>query len=154
VVGTNCQHQFRVRNLGNAEMNRVMKFVNLGQCINIVGIAAMLIILPLLSGCGNAAAEQAAFKRVREAGGTLEFSGYGPKISFRLSKVTDDDLACLEGLPRIALLDLQATEITDAGVEHILKIHKLERIDIKRTGITETGRDRLKQRFPEITFVP
>jgi hypothetical protein len=120
----------------------------------LIAFVISLILLPPLWGCGNAAAEQAAFKRVREAGGTLEFSGYGPKISFRLTKVTDDDLACLEGLPKIALLDLQATEITDAGVEHILKIRKLERIDIKRTGITETGRDRLKQQFPDLDFVP
>lgn len=140
--------------MGKAEMIRVAHKLTPRQYFRIGGIAVALIFVPLVSGCGNAAAEQAAFKRVRQAGGTLEFSGYGPKILFRQTKITDDDLTCLEGLPRIALLDLQATDISDAGVEHILKIRKLERIDIKRTKITDEGRNLLKQHFPDLDFVP
>ena len=45
----------------------------------------------------------------------------------------DDDLAVLDDLPNIHLLDLQDTNVTDAGLAHLSGLSELERLNLKGT---------------------
>jgi hypothetical protein len=112
---------------------------------------AMLVLTALaISGCGNAAAEQATFRKIKELGGKLEVHGNGPEIIFSSAGIKDDDLACLDGLNHVHELTLENVEITDKGLEHLLKLDQLDMVRIRRTKITEEGIGKLQKRFPDI----
>jgi hypothetical protein len=52
-------------------------------------------------------------------------------------KVKDEDLACLQSLPRLTALDLMHTPIGDSGVEHISRIETLKSLRLSHTRITD-----------------
>lgn len=101
-------------------------------------------------GCGNAAAEQAVFQKTKALGGFVEFRGDGPEIHFNDAKISDADLACLQGLPHIHLLDLTNTNTTDACLDHVLPLNGLKAITIRGTKITEDGIHKLEAKFPGV----
>ena len=103
-----------------------------------------------ITGCGNAAKEQAAFRKIKELGGKIELHGHGPEITFSNLPLTDDDLICLEELPHAHHVTLEFVEITDAGLDHLLQIGRLERFSIRRTKITDEGVNKLQQKFPDL----
>jgi len=64
--------------------------------------------------------------------------------SFKGTKVTDADLACLEHLPHLRVLDLSDTAITDAGLVHVKGLAKLEELELDGTEVTDAGLVHLK----------
>jgi hypothetical protein len=65
-------------------------------------------------------------------------------ITFYGSKITDADLAHLEGLDRLVHLYLMETKITDAGLQHLEGLKQLQVLDLSDTAITDAGLERLK----------
>ena len=51
----------------------------------------------------------------------------------------------LRKLPHLEEIDLQATPLTDAGLEHIAAILSLRQINLAATGISEQGQAKLKE---------
>lgn len=103
-----------------------------------------------LLGCGKAAAEREAFRKIREHGGKIELHGNGPEIIFSNVKISDDDLGCLKGLSRVHELTLEFVDITDKGLDHILSLDQLDRVGLRKTKITDEGINKLKQKFPDV----
>jgi hypothetical protein len=60
------------------------------------------------------------------------------------SRVTDNDLECLKGL-NIRRLYLATLPITDAGLEHLKGLTKLEFLDLEGTQVTDAGLVHLKE---------
>ncbi len=55
------------------------------------------------------------------------------------SDVTDEHLALVATLPKVAWLNLAGTKITDAGLAQIAGLTSLEKLHLEKTGITDAG---------------
>jgi hypothetical protein len=99
--------------------------------------------------------EQAArFKPVRAVfrrGGLARVRQIGSAESLvvRISAESsaDDDLAQLSqwpGLPEVSSLDLEGTNVTDTGLEHLKELPRLRYLDLSRTKISDAGLRHLK----------
>jgi Leucine-rich repeat (LRR) protein len=53
--------------------------------------------------------------------------------------VTDDGLACLEGMRRLKFLQTYSEFVTDKGAKSIAKLKNIERLDLQRTGLTDAA---------------
>lgn len=62
--------------------------------------------------------------------------------------IADDDLACLNGLPRLRVLVLTSTAVSDAGLRHLRDLHCLETIDLRFTAVSDAGVSALRQALP------
>jgi hypothetical protein len=58
---------------------------------------------------------------------------------------TDDDLVALEHLPRLRILSLAYTKVSDWGLDHVRGCKHLEELSLWSTAITDAGLDRLKE---------
>lgn len=63
--------------------------------------------------------------------------------------VADDDLACLDGLPRLRVLVLTSTAISDAGLRYLYDLQNVETIDLRFTAVTELGANALRRALPK-----
>lgn len=76
------------------------------------------------------------------------------------TRLCDDDLASVDGLPDIDVLDLSGTLVTDAGLTHLCQLKRLQVLVIDGTYITDHGLTTLRQALPGVaivisrTFVP
>ncbi|MHC4445656.1 MAG: leucine-rich repeat domain-containing protein, partial [Planctomycetota bacterium] len=61
-----------------------------------------------------------------------------------LSPVSDTDLAKLSGSTGLRTLSLNGTQLTDAGMVHLGKLHDLQRLEIYGSNITDAGLAHLK----------
>jgi hypothetical protein len=91
----------------------------------------------------------AAIEVVERLKGELELAVVDKQTTLRVvrlmdSKVTDDDLAKLAGLPGLEELYLSRTAIGDRGLAHIAKMKSLQRLDLFATLITDEGFAQLK----------
>lgn len=111
--------------------------------------SALFCLALAIAGC-NAAAEQEAFKKIKQCGGQLASEGKGPEITFHNVKITDDDLACVKGLRHIHTLSFEFVDITDKGLDHLLSIDRIDSLTLRKTKITQEGIKKLKQKFPDI----
>ena len=106
--------------------------------------------------------EKAAVEAVRAAGGSARSDGLVLVIKlpgdlppdtlskltafntlFRLdlsgSRVTDEHLASVAGIPNVAHLDLSRTAVTDQGVAAICQLPSLHTLDLTSTPVTDDG---------------
>lgn len=60
-------------------------------------------------------------------------------LSLDGTDTTDKALAYLEGLEKLAGLELAYTKVTDAGIPHLAKINHLWRLDLNGTNVTDKG---------------
>lgn len=58
--------------------------------------------------------------------------------------VTDEHLALVAQLPKVAWLNLAGTKITDAGLQHLAGLTTLEKLHLEKTAITDAGLEHLK----------
>ena len=61
-----------------------------------------------------------------------------------LASATDDDLAYIERLPNLILLDLSNAGITDEGIVHLQRLTNLQYLELAGTRITDSALSRLK----------
>lgn len=74
-------------------------------------------------------------------------------VYFGGTALSDDDLACLDNLPRLRTIVLTSSPITDAGLEHLPRFSDLESVDVRFTNVTEAGVARLRRRLPRATIL-
>ncbi len=115
----------------------------------------MLLMLAIVAGCCalegcHAAAEQAAYRKVRDAGGRLSFDGDGLDVAFSNQRVTDEQLATLNVLPSIHSLRIENVPLTDTAVDVLLSIKQMENLTIVNTRISKEGLSRLKAKYPNL----
>lgn len=65
------------------------------------------------------------------------------------TEVADDDLSCLTALPRLRVLVLTSTAISDAGLRHLYDRRSLETIDLRFSAVTEAGVEALRRALPQ-----
>ena len=67
-------------------------------------------------------------------------------LSLDLSRtpVTDAGLELLKGLPRLQILDLDQTSVTDVGLAHLKESSPLQRLYLSGTKVTDAGLPHLK----------
>jgi hypothetical protein len=56
----------------------------------------------------------------------------------------------LQGLNELVFLDLQQTEVTDAGLDHLSRLAKLEVLVLNGAPVSSTGIMRLNQARPSL----
>lgn len=61
------------------------------------------------------------------------------------TKVTNDDLLCLQKLQQARVLTLNSTTITDTGLKHLETLERLEHLDLSNTQVTDGGLKHLKE---------
>ena len=69
-------------------------------------------------------------------------------------EVTDEQLGkVVDGLPNIVRLTLRRCSITDAGLEHVASLERLESLSIAGTDVTADGIARLRSQRPTLTIL-
>ena len=136
---------------------------------------AMVAIAAFAAGCGSSP-EQTAKTTIEELGGkTRSDHGHVIKIDLRKTRATDNDLAGirqfprldrialppaatdaglhhLEGLPNLASLDLQNTQVTDQGLEVLKTMPKLVQVYTHGSKVTPEGEQALQAAMPQLTI--
>jgi Leucine-rich repeat (LRR) protein len=58
----------------------------------------------------------------------------------------------LTGLTNLSVLDLQDTQVTDAGLEHLKGLPNLSVLSLQGTQVTDAGVNELKGSLPGLTI--
>ena len=93
-------------------------------------------------------AEKAAIAQIKKSGGqVMELAQNDARldVAFHLAdgKITDAELAPLEGLPTVAQLNLRGREITNAGLVYLKNLKGLMRLHLEKTKVTDDGLQQL-----------
>ena len=65
------------------------------------------------------------------------------------SHVTDVGMSRLEGLTCLRELDLSGTRVTDAGLEHLKGLTQLRKLDLRFAEVTAQGVNKLREALPK-----
>jgi hypothetical protein len=65
----------------------------------------------------------------------------------------DADLANLEDLRDVEVLDLSGTEVTDAGLEYLKGLVQLQMLLLAQTRVTDAGVRRLREFLPQTAIL-
>jgi Leucine-rich repeat (LRR) protein len=60
----------------------------------------------------------------------------------------------LQGLTRLKRLDLNDTQISDAGLTHLQGLTRLERLDLHGTQVSDAGVNELRKALPHVDIFP
>lgn len=83
---------------------------------------------------------------VEELGGlVVEELPPSPIVALSHTKITDRDLICLKGFPKIGALFLSDTRVTDAGLAHLQGFDGPIILHLSGTRVTDAGLARLKE---------
>jgi internalin A len=121
---------------------------------------------------GNDASESQAINSIKRLGGSVQRDSRAPGrpvigVGFSGTDVTDDDLAILRNLPRLEILTLSRTAVSDSGLKHLgglknlkqlhlparttdeglanlVGLSKLQLLDILDSQVTDAGLEYLK----------
>jgi hypothetical protein len=74
-------------------------------------------------------------------------------LSLDATAVTDAGLECLAPLTKLWALDLRHTEVTDAGLVHLRGLPKLRVLKVEATRVTDAGIARLRKESPQVRVV-
>jgi Leucine-rich repeat (LRR) protein len=97
----------------------------------------------------DAEAEKKAIAKIRESGAlVLEIAQNDNRLDVSYltaqGKVTNDLLAPLKDLTKLAQLNLRGTEVTDDGLAHFADKKTLVKLHLEKTKITDKGLEKLK----------
>jgi internalin A len=125
-----------------------------------------------------ALAESPMFARVREPTELAAVPRNVEALSLELAKIGDEDVKVLPVFPRLRVLDLDGTEVTDealgwvaqqssleelwlectavtdAGLRHLHCLHRLRFVSLAYTEVTEAGMCALRAAVPAIEISP
>jgi hypothetical protein len=65
------------------------------------------------------------------------------------TKITDAGLPKLRPLVNLEFLHLGRTPATNAGIENLLGLKKLKRLEVTNTKVTDEGADKLRKALPD-----
>jgi len=71
-------------------------------------------------------------------------------IEVRNPNFTDTDLAGVDNLAHAGVLDLEGTQVSDAGLASLYKLKKLQCLVLKNTRVTNEEVYRFQQQFPKV----
>lgn len=85
-----------------------------------------------------------AAKELRELGGIVlpvaqNDDRYDVSLHLTEQPITDETLALVAKLGRVAWLNLAGTEVTDDGLKHLADMESLEKLHLERTKISDAG---------------
>jgi len=105
-------------------------------------LTALILLLPWL-GCAGQTAEDGCAAREAldslQAGVDLDEEGRVTFVNLSHKAVTDDQLACVEGLTDLRQLWLYDTSISDDGLQHVSGLTNLQVLVLGKTHITDRG---------------
>ena len=107
-------------------------------------VASALLTFGML-GCSGASVMVAAIEKL---GGKVAVDDSSPdcpvvEVDFSGTQITDADLDVLKGLDRLEYLDLSDTRVTDAGLVKVKELKSLDTLSLMFTPVTERGLDEL-----------
>ena len=73
-------------------------------------------------------------------------------VRLRDGNASAEDLAQLEGLTELVILDLERTAVTEAGLESLRKLPKLMMLEIPKGQISDAAIDKFKAARPGVTL--
>jgi hypothetical protein len=93
--------------------------------------------------------QEKIIERTNQVGGKPERappipSGSLVGLDFHATRITDADLALLEGVPGIRTLNLYDTKITDDGLKHLSGLIDLQTLYLNDTGVSDAGLQSLR----------
>ena len=93
--------------------------------------------------------QDAAVAAIRKLGGTVTFDEENPGkpligVNLSSTKVTDAGLQHLKGLTKLQSLNLSRNEVSDAGLEHLKGLTSLQMLYLGGTKVTDAGLVHLK----------
>ena len=102
----------------------------------------------------DAAAQKNAITAIQNLGGdAISSHGHVVEVSLKLSAITDAGLEQLtehlKGLTSLRSLDLNNTQVTDAGLEHLKGLTNLATLHLWNTPITDAGLAEIKEALPK-----
>lgn len=101
------------------------------------------------------AERERAIAAIKKAGGMVYFGPDQEIASIAMSspRVTDDELPLLQAFPELRVLDLNYSQVTDAGLKHLKELQHLEEIYLKETSVTARGVEAFKAEHPSVFIV-
>lgn len=69
--------------------------------------------------------------------------------AYMSTNTSNDDLEHLKALPRLRILDLRDTQITDVGLKHLCELRGLKFLWIHNTQVTPEGVKELREALPD-----
>ncbi|MGL4423603.1 MAG: hypothetical protein ACRCZF_23300, partial [Gemmataceae bacterium] len=123
---------------------------------------------------GLSEATRGAIEVIEATGGQVRRAGNGPITEWQLGFVEaqlqkgippedwiklysvphrDAALSVLDAFPDLTLLDVSFTLVTDASLEAIAKLPKLQKLVVKHSKITPTGIEQFRAKRPEVDVV-
>ena len=66
------------------------------------------------------------------------------------TRITDEGLSHIIGLPRLEFLDLSGTDVSDNAVDHLKRIPSLKSVVLLNTKLTLEGRRRMAKEIPSV----
>jgi len=95
-----------------------------------------------------------AVAEIEKLGGRVTIDENSPDkpvigVDLEHTRVTDAGLEHLKGLSKLQTLDLQGTSVTDAGLEHLRGLTKLRSLFLYGTKTSGAGAKRLQQALPD-----
>jgi Leucine-rich repeat (LRR) protein len=70
-------------------------------------------------------------------------------LDLSYSQVSDAGLVHLDGLARLEQVDLSHTRITDAGLEHLVGLPSLRQVNVEHANVTDEGIERFRRTVPK-----
>ena len=112
-------------------------------CLDCRALAAGLLGLALLSGCGQTPDGRAA-AAVERLGGKVKFAGEDSQraiveVDLSRTPVTDADLDLLRPLAQLRAINLSGTAITDRGLAALRDCRSLKKLNLNLTKVSDAG---------------
>ena len=120
-----------------------------------IGVIVELVLAgALFIGCESepepvAKSEREIIAAIREIAGSEVTRAPMFKVDLASTKVTDAELEHLKGLTRLEFLVLTNTEVTDAGLTHLEGLTRLQTLYLSGTKVTDDGVAKLQTALPK-----
>ena len=100
----------------------------------------IFVFLLVLMGCG-VQSEKEAITAIKELGGNVKLGSDNRVnlVTFLYSKNTDSELNLLKWCPKLEILLLDGSQVSDAGLVHLKGLTELRCLTLRETQITDVG---------------
>jgi len=110
--------------------------------------------LPQMQSCdSDRAAFLPAVQQIGLVGGLVIWSDEMASVSFMRRPLTDDQLSIVGSFTPLVDLNLSHTLVTDAGLQHMCHLHKLQNVDVTNTSVTDAGVESLRSIAPSVLVI-
>jgi hypothetical protein len=109
--------------------------------------------LGLWSGCAEPMPPEhvAAVSKMQGLGAKVQFEDGGLRLNLAATRVEDADLEHLKNIQNLKTLDIRSTHITDKGLVTLQAIQPLKAVLLTGAAVTPEGIDAFEKARPDIT---